>query len=388
MTTPPPAPTPDEPHENGIENRDVAGLSQGRIVLRRFLTHRGALVGMVVLALVAILAFSSIGVGNIPGWWKYAPGDRPAEFDAVNDRGGPTLGLPSWLGGSGLAWGDAPFGRDNLGRDIFARTMLGAQTSLIVMVIMGIVAAVMGIAVGALAGYYRGATDQVLMRFTDLVITFPLIVIGAVLGKMAGGAGVYVLALVLGLVVWTTLARLVRAEFLSLREREFVDAARVAGAGDTRIILKHMLPNAMGPIIVNTTLLMSAAVLLEASLSYLGFGVKAPDISLGKMVSDYQSYFQTRPWLFWWPGAFIIVIALCVNFIGDGLRDAFDPRQRKIPSVRAMNRARLAQQESLVAATPALPTGADVAGVDVAGVDVEKRARETDRRDDEPGGSA
>jgi peptide/nickel transport system permease protein len=150
-----------------------------------------------------------------------------------------------------------------------------------------------------------------------------------VVGKAFGGGSALFLSFFLGLFLWTGLSRLVRAEFLSLREREFVDAARVAGAGPWRIIFKHILPNAIGVIIVNTTLLMSAAILLESSLSYLGFGITAPDISLGQIISEYQEAFSTRPWLFWWPGMFIIIIALSVNFIGDGLRDAFDPRQRR-----------------------------------------------------------
>jgi peptide/nickel transport system permease protein len=124
-------------------------------------------------------------------------------------------------------------------------------------------------------------------------------------------------------------ARLVRGEFLKLRELEFVDAARVAGASDRRIIFKHILPNAVGVIIVSITLLMSGAILLETALSFLGFGVVAPDVSLGSLISQYQDSFTIRPWLFWWPGILIITIALCINFIGDGLRDAFDPRQRR-----------------------------------------------------------
>ena len=147
------------------------------------------------------------------------------------------------------------------------------------------------------------------------------------------------LAIFLGLILWPGLARLVRSEFLTLREREFVDAARVSGASDWRIITKHVLPNAIGVIIVNTTLMMSAAVVLEAALSFLGFGVTEPNVSLGKLISDYQAAFITRPWLFWWPGLFIILIALSVNFIGDGLRDAFDPRTKKIPSQRQMDKA-------------------------------------------------
>src|SRR5699024_9851104 len=148
--------------------------------------------------------------------------------------------------------------------------------------------------------------------------------LGAVLGAIFGAADPVPLALALGGFVWTGLSRLVRADFLTLREREFVDAARVAGASNLRIIVKHMLPNAMGVIIVSVTLTMSATILLETALSYLGFGITSPNVSLGWLISEYETAFATRPWLFWWPGMFIVAIALCVNLIGDGLRDAFD----------------------------------------------------------------
>jgi len=145
----------------------------------------------------------------------------------------------------------------------------------------------------------------------------------------------------LGFFAWMGLARFVRTEFLTLREREFVDAARVAGASNRRIIFKHILPNAIGVIIVSGTLLMSGAILIESALSYLGFGVKAPDVSLGLLINEYKDTFSISPWMFWWPGALIILIALCVNFIGDGLRDAFDPRQRR----RITKKDRVAAQE-------------------------------------------
>jgi peptide/nickel transport system permease protein len=207
--------------------------------------------------------------------------------------------------------------------------MRGAQQSLMVMFVVGLVATTVGVIVGAFAGYYRRWVDQVLMRFTDLIITIPIVVIGAVIGRAVGNLGTFVLALFLGLFAWTGLARLVRGEFLSLREREFVDAARMAGASNSRIIFKHIFPNAIGVVIVNTTLLMSAAILLETGLSFIGFGVQAPDVSLGYLISENQNAFTTRPWLFWYPGIFIVAVALCVNFIGDGLRDAFDPRQKR-----------------------------------------------------------
>jgi peptide/nickel transport system permease protein len=138
---------------------------------------------------------------------------------------------------------------------------------------------------------------------------------------------------------------LVRGEFLTLREREFVDAARVAGASNRRIIFKHILPNAVGVIIVSVTLLMSGAILLETALSYLGFGVVAPDVSLGVLISRYQEAFSTRPWLFWYPGIFIVAIALSINFIGDGLRDAFDPRQRRKITRKDRQQARVMQRK-------------------------------------------
>ena len=320
-------------HENSIELKDIAGLSQGQIVRKRFFRHRGALVSMVVLAFIIVLSFTSVGVAfgdwKSGGWWQFTwniAGD-------IENNGRPTLSLFPF------AIGNHPFGQDQVGRDIFAVVMRGTQQSLMIMVIVGSIATMIGTVVGAISGYYRGWTDSVLMRLTDVVITIPVIVIGAVLGRRFGFAGAPVLAIILGLVLWTGLARLVRGEFLSLREREFVDAARVAGARDRRIIFRHILPNAVGVIIVNSTLLMAAAILIETGLSFLGYGVQAPDTSLGKIISENQAAFATRPWLFWWPGVFIISIALCINFIGDGLRDAFDPRQRRMPTDRALSRA-------------------------------------------------
>ncbi|MFJ1511316.1 ABC transporter permease [Cellulosimicrobium funkei] len=312
--------------ENQIELREVEGLSQGQIVRRRFFHHKGAVVALVVLIGIVALAITSIGIGigGWQGWYAYKPSGQGSTYPLVNG------GAPSEA---------HIFGQDEAGRDVFARVMQGTQTSLLVVLSVGVIATIAGVLVGALSGYYRGRTDSWLMRFTDLIITMPVIVIGAVLALLSGGSNALILGAFLGLVLWPPLARLVRGEFLSLREREFVDAARVAGASDTRIIFKHMLPNAVGVIIVNVTLLMSSAILLETALSYLGVGIQAPATSLGKLISDYQEAFATRPWLFWWPGLFIVAIALCVNFIGDGLRDAFDPRQKRIPSERKMARA-------------------------------------------------
>ena len=326
-----------------IESRETEGLSQGAIVRRKFLGHKGAMAGLFVLAAITVFAYSAQGFGPIPGWWIH---NHTSSGPVLNPGGAPT-----WSLANPFSFGEHPFGQDDIGRDNFARVMKGVQISLMVMAIIGVVALVLGTVIGALAGYYRGRVDAFLMRVTDGFIILPTIVIGSILGKLVSGpnfslfgmsSAVYMapaLAVVLGAILWTSLARLVRGEFLALREREFVDSARVAGAGDFRIMAKHMLPNTMGVIIVNTTLLMSQAIVLEAALSFLGFGIRAPQVSLGQLINEYQSAFASRPWLFWWAGLFIILIALCVNFVGDGLRDAFDPRMNTVPSLRKMNRA-------------------------------------------------
>ncbi len=300
--------------------------SQGQLVRRRFRNHKGAMVSAVFLVLIFLLAFTSIGFAGIPGWWD----KHYAAAATVVNGGHPTLSVwPTWLGGEGIRWGEHPFGQDSTGKDYFALVMRGAQQSLIIALVVGLVSTVIGAVVGAVSGYFRGWIDAVLMRLTDLVIVIPLLVLAAVLGQMSSGLGGGILPLALGrgLVTWTSLARLVRGEVLSLREKEFVAAAVAMGARPWRVILKHLLPNTVGVIVVNATFAIAAAILLETSLSFLGFGVKPPDSSLGLLISQYQNAFTTRPWLFWWPGLLILAIALSVNFIGDGLRDAFDPRQ-------------------------------------------------------------
>ena len=319
--------------ESAIANKEVEGLSQGQIVRRRFFRHRAAVIALVVLSSIILFVMSvldtKIGPVRIPGWWKWTVEDIP-ELRFKDCPGGttgcPTLSLNP-TGDFGL--GTHPFGQDDIGRDYFALVMNGARRSLMIMFVIGGVSGFIGVVVGSISGFYGGRVDSVLMRIVDFIQTVPLIIIAAVIGKAAGRVGPVFLALFLGLLGWTGLARLVRAQFLSLREMEFVDAARVAGASNIRIAFKHILPNAIGQIIVIVTLIMAGAILIETALSYLGFGVVAPDVSLGLLISQYESSFTTRPWLFWWPGVFIITIALCVNFIGDGLRDAFDPRQRR-----------------------------------------------------------
>jgi peptide/nickel transport system permease protein len=332
--------------ENAIANKEVEGLSQGQIVRRRFFHHRAAVIALVSFASIILFVMTSldskVGPIRIPGWWQWTVEDIPElryEDCPGGTTGCPTISIDPTSDAFGL--GTHPFGQDDIGRDYFALVMNGARRSLMIMFVIGAVSGFIGVVVGSISGFYGKKVDAVLMRLVDFIQTVPTIIIAAVIGKAAGKVGPLYLALFLGILGWTGLARLVRAQFLSLREMEFVDAARVAGASNLRITFKHILPNAIGQIIVVITLIMAGAILTETALSYLGFGVVAPDVSLGLLISQYESSFTTRPWLFWWPGFFIISIALCVNFIGDGLRDAFDPRQRRRITKKDREQAKL-----------------------------------------------
>jgi len=345
-------------NEASIESKETEGLSQRQIIVKRFVKHKAAMASLITLISIILVVYSSLGITigmssfkvTIPGWWPYTIDQIDPEGALASTCNGgvtgcPTLDLaPPFLDGDGIQFGAHPFGMDIIGIDYFSLVMRGAQQSIMVMFIVGILGILIGTIIGAIAGYFGGITDAVLMRLTDMFLVTPTIVIGAVIGFRFGNLGVVPLAVMLGLFAWMGLARFVRTEFLTLREREFVDAARVAGASDRRIIFKHILPNAVGIIVVVGTLLMSGAILAETSLSYLGFGVRSPDVSLGLLISRYQDSFSISPWLFWWPGALIVAIALCVNFIGDGLRDAFDPRQRRHISAKDRKKAKEASE--------------------------------------------
>lgn len=314
---PSPVPAPSQPEREFT----VKARGQWSLILRRFLHHRLAVVSLVVFVFIVVMAF--VG-GNL---WKYSYDEIPPDAPASAP---PTLDVIPWLDGDGLAIGDHPFGTETIGKDMLALTLRGAQKSVQIALMVAFISTTIAVIVGGIAGYFRGKTDFILMRFVDLLLTIPLIAIAAVLSRQVKGGDWWLLAVILGLTLWLGTARIIRGEFLSLREKEFVEAARAMGAKDSRIIFKHMLPNVVGPMIVAATLAVALAILVETALSYLGMGVKAPDTSLGLLVSDYQSAFKTRPWLFWFPGVTILIIALCINFIGDGLRDAFDPKQTRV----------------------------------------------------------
>jgi peptide/nickel transport system permease protein len=297
---------------DGIDLVDQHGLelkarSQWGYARRRFVRHRLAMASLIVLLIV-------LGAGVFAGTVA------PYSFDAqdFNNSGiAPTLKDKHF------------FGTDVLGRDYFSRVVYGIRTSERVAFLVAIVSVLIGTVIGAISGYYAGWIDNLLMRFTDLVLTLPGLAVLLTAAAFMGNGSPTRVGIILALLFWTGLARIVRGTFLSLREKEFVEAAKAAGSGDLRIMFRHMLPNAIGPIVVNATLIVGVAIITEAALSFLGFGIQPPTPALGKLINDGQNVSSSMWWLVLCPGLTIVLIVLCINFIGDGLRDALDPTQRR-----------------------------------------------------------
>jgi peptide/nickel transport system permease protein len=246
---------------------------------------------------------------------------------------GNRLAPPSW---------EHPFGTDPVGRDVLARTIYGGHISLLIGLSAMLVSLALGILVGSLAGYYGGWLDSILMRLTEAMFSIPSLFLLIVMAKFFSGrvptfqflgrsfsGSVVIIILVIGLTSWMYLSRIVRANYLSLRERDFVLAARCLGVPNRRIIVQHILPNTLAPIIVAATLGVASAILSEAYISFLGMGVQPPTASWGNMLEGAYIYVESAPWLWFFPGILTVLTVLSINFVGDGLRDALDPRSLK-----------------------------------------------------------
>jgi ABC-type dipeptide/oligopeptide/nickel transport system permease subunit len=287
----------------------VKARSQREQIVRRFLRNKVGMTGLVIFVLLLLFAF----VGPLVYRVDYAQQN-------VNAQSVPP-------GAQGY-----PLGSDEIGRDLLAGLMQGVQRSLLIVVLFVVIALPLGLLIGALAGYFGRWADNVLMRIVDLLLTVPILVVMLVVASNFPQARTPLgVGILLGLFNWMDLARIVRGQFLSLREKEYVEAAHALGASNGRIVFKHLIPNALGSLIVWTTLAAATAIILEASLTYLGFGVNgAGQTSLGRLVSDGAQAASTRPWLFYFPGITLLIIVLSINMIGDGIRDAFDPSNRRV----------------------------------------------------------
>ncbi|MEU3018448.1 MULTISPECIES: ABC transporter permease [unclassified Nocardiopsis] len=284
-----------------------ADQTQLQTILIRFTRHRPAMISLVLLAVIALFAF----VG--PFLWTW---------DHTVYREIPSNQPPS---------GTHPLGTSAAGHDVLGQLMRGAQQTLKVAFTVSLLSTAFGSLWGATAGYYGGRVDALMMRVVDIFLIVPLLVAAAAIaGNSGAGTSWSAIALIISIFSWATIARVVRGVVLSLREQEFVEAARASGASAPWIILRHLLPNAAGPIIVAATLLVAVAILAEAGMSFLGLGIQLPDISLGQMIGSARTAVSTRPWLFYPPGVLLVLICLTINFIGDGLRDALDPRQTRV----------------------------------------------------------
>lgn len=311
---------------------EIVILNPWQLAWRRFRKHKMAVIalgGLIVVFAYIWLGGFAFARGMCAPTGKYVTGEAYANCNDTSIK----LQSPSR---------EHPFGTDTIGRDILARTIYGGQISLSIGIFAAIVEVILGVLVGAIAGYFGRRVDDLLMRITEAMLIIPSLFLLIVTAKALGGkvseihllgrsfsGSVVVIILVIGFTSWMYLARIVRANVLSLKELDFISASRALGVSDARIIFKHLLPNTIAPIIVSATLGVSGAILSEAYVSFLGLGVQTPTASWGNMLDSSVKYIQTAPWLWFFPGLLILLTVLCINFIGDGLRDALDPRSTR-----------------------------------------------------------
>jgi len=287
------------------ESETIQGRSLWQDAWRRLRRNRAALLSMIVLGVIAVACIV------IPWVWPY--GYAQPNWDLLNHP-------PTWQG-----W--HIFGTDALGRDLFVRVMWGSRISLMVGVVATLVSLIIGVSWGATAGYLGGWVDGMMMRMVDILYSVPFIPFVIIL-MVLFGRNIFLIFVAIGAVSWLGIARIVRGQTLSLRKKEFVEAARASGLSSRAIVRRHIVPNLIGIVVVYVTLTIPSVILFEAFLSFLGLGVQAPMTSLGGLVSNGASVLQSSPYLLIIPAIFLGVIVYCFNFIGDGLRDALDPKDR------------------------------------------------------------
>ena len=289
-----------------IADHQVVVRAQWRTVLRRFGSHRLAVTAL----LLAIIGYAfTYFVEPLTGWnYKQLSADLSHSPSSEH-------------------W----FGTDTIGHDMFAQSMRGLRVSIHVSIVVAGIATLLGTVLGAVQGWFRGRVDAGVGVLVDFLLILPLLPVLMVLAtrtRAIGGSSLMFVAVVIGLFLWAPLARVVRGEVFAIREKEYIEAAAALGASNTRIIFRHLIPNVMSSVIVYATLTVATAILVETALAFLGFGIQPPEVSLGALVDEGRDAARTRWWLFYLPGAVLISLVLCVNFVGDGLRDALDPRQR------------------------------------------------------------
>lgn len=275
-----------------------------RLIINHLLRHKLAVLGLIIVFIIAVVAVTA-------PWLS--------EHDARRINLRHRFAAPS---------GEHPLGTDEVGRDVLTRLMHGGRISLSLGIIVAASSVIIGLSFGAISGYFGGITDSLMMKFVDFMLCLPFFPILMVLVVVIGG-GFWNLALIMTIFGWMGIARIVRAEILAAKARDFVSAARATGASQARILFRHLIPNVVAPVIVAATLAVGGAIIGEASLSFLGLGIAPPTPSWGNMLFNARAYFWNAPALVIWPGLLIFLTVLSVNFIGDGLRDALDPHQRR-----------------------------------------------------------
>jgi peptide/nickel transport system permease protein len=320
------------------ESKTVEGRSQWQLTWRRLRADKVSMIAIVVIVIMVVLAIIAPVFAAITGH----PVDQAYPITGENASGNP---VPPGTNGFWL-------GTDSTGRDLLVRILYGARISLFVGVVSTAIAAVLGVAIGLMAGYFGGFIDTILARFTDAVLAFPYVLLAIALAAVFGPSLTLIMIMVT-FFSWAGIARIVRGQTLSIKEKEYIEAARSLGAGPFRIMFVDILPNLLAPVLVIATLYIPNAIVFESTLSFLGLGIQPPTPSWGNMLADASNFYQVAWWYLLFPALFLLITTLAFNLLGDGIRDAMDPRTERLILARRMRKRReKAAKEALAAAGP------------------------------------